>query len=301
MPELPDLTIYVDALAARVTGRMLHRVRISSPFLLRTFDPPVDACTGHSVTQVHRQGKRIILSLDNDIHLAFHLMIAGRFLWSDPALPPSKPLGKIDLARLDFDTGSLTLTEAGTQKRASLHILAGPAALDALDAGGLDPLTCTLPNFHLALTRANRTLKRALTDPRTIAAVGNAYSDEILHAARLSPFKQTQSLSDDDIRCLYESIQSVLNRWIATLRSEFGSRFPGVGSITAFRPDFAVHGRFRQPCPVCQTPVQRITYTEKNDLNYCPTCQTGGRILADRALSRLLRADWPRTVANLDE
>ena len=301
MPELPDLTIYVDALAARVTGRLLRRFRISSPFLLRTFDPPADACTGHSVTQVHRQGKRIILSLDNDTHLAFHLMIAGRFLWSDLSPPPSKPLGKIDLARLDFDTGSLTLTEAGTQKRASLHILAGQTALDTLDPGGLDPLTCTLPNFHLALTRTNRTLKRALTDPRTIAAVGNAYSDEILHAARLSPFKQTQSLSDSDVCCLYESMQSVLNRWISTLRSEFGSRFPGVGDITAFRPDFAVHGRYRLPCPVCRTPVQRVTYSGKNDLNYCPTCQTGGKVLADRALSRLLRADWPRTVANLDE
>ncbi|HPC23848.1 MAG TPA: DNA-formamidopyrimidine glycosylase family protein [Phycisphaerae bacterium] len=297
MPELPDVTIYVEALQARVAGRVLRSLQIASPFLLRTVEPPVESVLGKRVLEVRRLGKRVVLALEEELFLAFHLMIAGRFRW----LPPgAKRPGKIALALLGFESGTLVLTEAGSKKRAALHILRGEAALARLDAGGLEILEADAAAFNAALRAESHTLKRALTDPRLFSGIGNAYSDEILHAARLSPVALTSRISAAEVQRLYVASRTTLTMWIDNLRRRFGARFPGPGEITAFRPGFAVHGRFGQPCPVCGTAVQRIRYAE-NETNYCPTCQTGGRVLADRSLSRLLREDWPRTVEELEE
>lgn len=297
MPELPDVTIYVEKLRERVAGATLRRADIIGPFLLRTFEPTVDAAVGRTIERVSRMGKRIVLSMSGDLHLVFHLMIAGRFRW---LAPRARPPAKISLAAFTFDAGTLALTEAGTKRRASLHVIAGADALRRLDPGGLEPLDCDADAFGAALRRENHTLKRSLTDPRLFSGIGHAYSDEILHAARLSPVKLTSRLTDAEIARLHSATVATLERWIDELRAEFHDRFPGPGDITAFRPDFAVHGRYSQPCPVCGTPVQRIRYAE-NETNYCPKCQTDGKVLADRSLSRLLREDWPRTVEELED
>jgi len=311
VPELPDVTIYVECLRRRVMGRTLESVTVRGLNLLRTFDPPVEAADGRRVVGVERLGKRIVLAMDDDLFLVVHLMIAGRLRWADArsragaANAGRTPGGKIDQAMFRFDSGVLTLTEAGTKRRASLHVIQGREALSELHRGGVDVLTCSPEAFARALRVENRTLKRSLTDPRLFDGIGNAYSDEILHAARLSPFKQTRTLSDADSDSLHAACVGTLWRWTDTLRREFGlvdatgnassGRFPGPGEVTAFRPGFAVHGKFGQPCPVCLAPVQRIVYAE-NECNYCPGCQTEGRILADRSLSRLLKSDWPRTL-----
>lgn len=313
MPELPDVTVYVEALRHRVMGRTLRTLSIRGPFLLRTFDPPTDTVEGRTVGAVERLGKRIVLGLEGDVFIVIHLMIAGRLRWVDAEAPasskPSAP-NRIEQARLAFDAGTLTLTEAGTKKRASLHVVRGRAAVDSLHRGGLDVVLATLDQFGATLRRENRTLKRALTDPRIFDGIGNAYSDEILHAARLSPFKQTRTLDDREVAALHAASVGVLTGWTDRLRRDFGlidgegepsrGRFPGPGEITAFRPDFAVHGRFGMACPVCGAPVQRIVYAE-NECNYCSGCQTEGRILADRSLSRLLKSDWPRTLDELED
>lgn len=295
MPELPDITIYVEALAPRVVGCVLERVRVVSPFLVRTVEPPLDAAEGREVVGVRRLGKRIVLELPDELYLVFHLMIAGRFRWGDRG---AKLPGKIGLATFTFTSGTLLLTEASPKKRASLHVERGAAALRQHDPGGLEPIGASLPAFREALTRENHTLKRALTDPRLFSGIGNAYSDEILHAARLSPVKLTSRLTDEEIARLHEATQRTLLDWIDRLRAQFAGRFPGPGDITAFRDGFAVHGRFGKPCPVCSAPVQRIRYAD-NETNYCPRCQTEGHVLADRSLSRLLKDDRPRSVEEL--
>lgn len=311
MPELPDVTIYVECLRPRIVGRVLESVSVRGLNLLRTFNPPVEAAEGRHVVAVERLGKRIVLAMDKDLFLVMHLMIAGRLRWADASSRSGAAgWGKIDQARLRFDSGVLTLTEAGTKKRASLHVLRGREAVEALHRGGLDVLAATPDAFSTALRRENRTLKRALTDPRLFDGIGNAYSDEILHSARLSPFKQTRSLDDREAGALHAACVGMLTGWTDRLRRDFGlidasgnaspGRFPGAGEITAFRPDFAVHGRFGKACPVCGAPVQRIVYAE-NECNYCPGCQTEGRILADRSLSRLLRSDWPRSLDELED
>ncbi len=292
MPELPDITIYIEALRERAVGQVLERARIISPFLLRTVEPPIDAALGQPVTQIRRLGKRIVLGFDAELFLVLHLMIAGRLRWLSPG---SRPPAKISLASFEFSSGTLALTEASGKKRASLHVLRGEPGLRALDPGGLDVLDAGPASFRAALRRENHTLKRALTDPRLFSGIGNAYSDEILHAARLSPVALSSRLSDEAAERLRAATQRTLTTWIERLRRQFAGRFPGPGQITAFRPDFAVHGRFGQPCPVCQTRVQRIRYAE-NETNYCPRCQTGGRVLADRSLSRLLGKDWPQRI-----
>lgn len=304
MPELPDITVYVEALAPRVVGRTLERLSIRGPFFVRTFDPPTEACEGLRATSVGRLGKRIVLGLDGGLRIVIHLMIAGRLLWKPPG---ARAGGKIDLAALSFgDAGTLVVTEASPKKRAGLWVVADDAGLAALDPGGLDVLTCTQDAFAQALRRENRTLKRALTNPRAFDSIGNAYSDEILHAARLSPVRLTGKLADEECGALLQAARATLTRWTDTLRREFGlagggpGRFPGPGEITAFRPDFAVHGRFGKPCPVCGDPVQRIVHAE-NEVNYCATCQTGGKVLADRSLSRLLKDDWPRTIEEWEQ
>ncbi len=290
MPELPDVTVYLEALARRVVGARLERVRLLTPFLLRSVDPPVSAVTGKTVTGLRRLGKRMVLALEDELFLVIHLMIAGRLHWKAAG---AKPPGKIGLAAFDFTTGTLTLTEAGTKKRASLDVVRGEAALRAHDPGGIDVLDADLAAFRTALTAENHTLKRVLTDPRVFSGIGNAYSDEILHRARLSPVKHSQALDDDEVRRLYEATRVVLVAWIERLRREAGEDFPE--GVTAFRPDMAVHGRYGKPCPECGAPVQRIVYAD-NETNYCARCQTGGRMLADRSLSRLLHDDWPRTL-----
>jgi formamidopyrimidine-DNA glycosylase len=311
VPELPDVTVYVECLRPRIVGRPLESISIRGLNLLRTFEPPVEAAGGRRVGAVERLGKRIVLAMDEDLFLVIHLMIAGRLRWMDSsARSGAKGAGKIDQARLRFDSGVLTLTEAGTKKRASLHVLRGRDAVDALHRGGLDVLSATPEAFDAALRRENRTLKRALTDPRFFDGIGNAYSDEILHAARLSPFKQTRSLDDREAGALHAACVGMLTDWTDRLRRDFGltnefgnaspGRFPGAGEITAFRSDFAVHGRFGKPCSVCAAPIQRIVYAE-NECNYCPGCQTEGRILADRSLSRLLKSDWPRSLDELED
>ncbi len=282
MPELPDVTVYLEALDVRIRGATLERVRLTSPFVLRSFDPPISTAHGRGVTGLRRVGKRIVVALEGDLFLAIHLMIAGRLHWKAAG---AKVPGKIGLAAFDFSTGTLTLTEAGTKKRAAIHLLEGEPALAALDPGGLEPLACT-------------TLKRALTDPHILSGIGNAYSDEILHTARLSPVRQTRALSDGEHARLFEAIRSTLYDWIVRLRESAGGDFPE--GVTAFRPDMAVHGRYGQPCPDCGAPVQRIRHAD-NETNYCAKCQTGGKLLADRALSRLLRADWPRTLEEMEE
>jgi formamidopyrimidine-DNA glycosylase len=292
MPELPDITLYIEALGPRVLGAPLLAARVRSPFLVRTFDPPLGALTGKSVRALRRLGKRIALGFDDDLWLVLHLMIAGRLHWKPPQ---AKLSGKADLAALDFPSGTLLLTEAGTKRRASLHLVRGAAALRAHDPGGLEPLDASHEEFDAALRRENHTLKRALTDPRLFSGIGNAYSDEILHRACLSPLALSQKLAPGEAARLYEATRAVLREWTERLRAEAGGGFPE--KVTAFRPGMAVHGRFGQPCPVCRAPVQRIRYAD-NETNYCPGCQTAGRILADRSLSRLLKDDWPR---HLDE
>jgi formamidopyrimidine-DNA glycosylase len=296
MPELPDITIYIEALQKRVVPQTLERVRVVSPFLMRTFEPPIEQTEGQTVADVRRLGKRIVLCLTNDLFLVIHLMIAGRLRWLERG---GKPPGKIGLAAFEFSSGTLVLTEAGSKKRASLHVVRGDAGLRELDPGGLEVLGADPAAFAAALRRENHTLKRSLTDPRLFSGIGNAYSDEILHAARLSPIALTGKLTEEEIDRLYVATQSTLTHWIDVLRRQFDDRFPGPGEITAFRPDFAVHGRFGKPCPVCGTEVQRIRYAE-NETDYCPRCQTAGRVLADRSLSRLLRDDWPRTIDELE-
>lgn len=297
MPELPDIELYCGALRERVIRRPLVNVRVLSSFLLRTVDPPLEAANGRTVIAVSRLGKRIVLGLDGDLHLVIHLMIAGRLRW---LASDAKPPGKIALAVFDFPDGRLVITKAGTKRRAALHLVAGRAALSAHNPGGLEPLTADLNAFAGALRRENHTLKRALTDPRLFSGIGNAYSDEILHAARLSPVKWTQKLNDDEIAALHAATIRVLSEWTAALSQEFAGRFPGAGDITAFRPDFAAHGRYGLPCPVCGTAIQRIRYAE-NETNYCARCQVGGKVLADRSLSRLLKDDWPRSIESLEE
>jgi formamidopyrimidine-DNA glycosylase len=290
VPELPDILLYLEALAPRITGARLEGVRVPSPFLLRSVAPPLSAVAGRVVTGLSRLGKRIVIELDGEVFLVLHLMIAGRLHWkvAGAALPKRR-----GLAAFDFSTGTLTLTEAGTRQRASLHVASSRAELAALDPGGIDVLLADLPAFRAALTRENHTLKRALTDPRIFSGIGNAYSDEILHAARLSPLALTQHLPAADIAGLHRATRETLLAWLGRLQTQTGAGFPE--QVTAFRDGMAVHGRYRQPCPVCGAPVQRIRRAE-NEVNYCARCQTGGKILMDRALSRLLKDDWPRSL-----
>lgn len=295
MPELPDVAIYIEALQSRTVGLPLIRVRLANPFLLRTVEPPLAALHGRTVAGFRRLGKRIVFDFGGEMFLVLHLMIAGRLHWRPP---DAKLPGRYGLAAFDFPDATLTLTEAGTKRRAALHVVAGAAALAAHDPGGIDVLTVTRAAFARRLTATNHTVKRALTDPRTFSGIGNAYSDEILHAAGVSPVLWTQRLDDDQIARLYKAARAVLRTWTKRLRAEAGDDFPE--GVTAFRAGMSVHGRYRQPCPVCAAPVQRITYAT-NETNYCPTCQTGGKILADRSLSRLLRNDWPRTLEELEE
>jgi formamidopyrimidine-DNA glycosylase len=295
MPELPDIVVYMEALEQHVVGHVLDRVRIAGPSLMRTAVPPIDSVQGHKVVELRRIGKRIALGFENGMWLVFHLMIAGRLHWVQKRVTPD---GRRTLAALDFDSDTLTLTEAGTKKRASLHVVDGDEALAKLDPGGLEVLRATLDEFSAALTASNHTLKRALTDPHTFSGIGNAYSDEILHAARLSPVKLTQRMKAEEIQRLYEAVQHTLQQWTQRLRVEAGDKFPG--KVTAFRPGMAAHGRYGRPCPVCGTKIQRIRYAS-NETNYCPHCQTEGKLLADRALSRLLREDWPRSLDEMEE
>jgi len=288
VPELPDIVVYIDSLRARIAGEPLERVRLGSPFLLRSVDPPLEALEGRRVRELRRLGKRIVWAFDDEAFLVFHLMIAGRFRWRERGAALPRKLG---LAAFDFPAGTLLLTEAGSRRRASLHVVRGEAGLRAHDPGGLELLDATPDEFRAALQRENHTLKRALTDPRLFSGVGNAYSDEILHQARLSPMKLTQMLTGEETERLYESTRQTLADWTARLRRQAGGQFPE--KVTAFRDGMAVHGRFGKPCPVCGTAVQRIVYAE-NEANYCPCCQTEGRLLADRSLSRLLRDDWPK-------
>ncbi len=295
MPELPDVVVYLEALERRIVGRRLAAVRLASPFVLRTVDPPISALAGRRVLELRRMGKRLVLGLEGDLFVVIHLMIAGRLRW---AATGAKTPGRIGLAAFDFDEGTLLLTEAGSKRRASLHVVAGAPGLNAFERGGLEPLEAEQAEFVERLRLENHTLKRALTDPRLFSGIGNAYSDEILHRARLSPLRLTLRLTDDDAGRLYRATRLVLAEWTERLRRETGEGFPE--KVTAFREGMAVHGRFRQPCPDCGTPIQRIRYAE-NETNYCPLCQTEGRLLADRGLSRLLREDWPRSLAELEE
>ncbi len=294
MPELPDILTYREALAERIVGQRLEQVRLKTPFLLRSVDPPLSAVAGRFVTKVSRLGKRIVIELDGDLFLVIHLMIAGRLHWK-----PSQPkLGsKMALASFEFPTGALLFTEAGSQRRASLHVVGWRVGLAAFDRGGLDVLDGPLDEFANRLTAENHTLKRALTDPRSFDGIGNAYSDEILHAARISPLRLTKALTADEIARLHQACRQVMTTWIDRLRAERKGEFPE--GVTAFRPEMAVHGRFRQPCPDCGSPVQRIRYAD-NETNYCARCQTNGRLLADRAMSRLLKQDWPRSLDEAD-
>ena len=292
MPELPDVVVYLEALTRHVVGRRLERLKLLSPFVLRSVDPPIHTIDGRTIVGVRRIGKRIVLDFDEDLFLILHLMIAGRLRWREPGKKPG--MGpKMILASFDFAHGTLFFTEASSKKRASLQLVRGEAALHAADPGGVEPLEATREQFHDALTRESHTLKRALTDPHLFSGIGNAYSDEILHAARLSPMKLTRSLTDAEFLRLYQATRATLTRWIDRLREETGDGFPE--KVTAFHDGMAVHGRFKKPCPVCGSPVQRIVYAE-NECNYCATCQTGGRRLADRSLSRLLKDDWPRSI-----
>ncbi|HEX9442716.1 MAG TPA: DNA-formamidopyrimidine glycosylase family protein [Candidatus Binatia bacterium] len=293
MPELPDVVVYIEALERRILGRLIQRIRLASPFLLRSVDPPLTEARGKRVLGLRRLGKRIVFDLEDDLHLVFHLMIAGRFHWKPTG---AKIPGRLGLAAFDFPSGTLVLTEAGTKKRASLHLVRGKEKVAEHERGGLEVLDADRASFRAALASENHTLKRALTDPRLFSGIGNAYSDEILHAARLSPIKQTRQLSADEIERLYDATQKTLGDWLERLRREAGEKFPE--KVTAFRKDMAVHGKYRQPCPVCGAPVQRIVYAE-NETNYCARCQTGGTVLADRALSRLLKKSWPRSIDEL--
>jgi formamidopyrimidine-DNA glycosylase len=295
MPELPDIVVYIEALEQRILGRTLERAQIASPFLLRSIEPPVTAAIGHKVRELRRVGKRIAIGFENDVWLVLHLMIAGRLHWVTKKV---KPDGRRTLAALEFDSGTLTLTEAGSQKRASLHVVQGDSGISSLDPGGIDVLSATAKEFAAQLTSANHTLKRALTDPRLFSGIGNAYSDEILHRAGLSPILLTQKMTPEQIEHLRLAIRATLIEWTDRLRDESSLRFPE--NVTAFREEMAVHGRYGLPCPRCGAKVQRIRYAS-NETNYCAVCQTGGKLLADRALSRLLREDWPRTLEELEE
>jgi len=290
MPELPDITIYLEALAPRIVGQPLERARVVSPSLLRTVDPPLSAAEGRDVVGLRRIGKRIVWEMDGNLFLVFHLMIAGRFKWRPEGT--ASP-AKVGLASFDFPTGTLLLNEASPKKRASLHVVAGETGLNAHDPGGLDVLAADLAAFKERLQSESHTLKRALTDPHLFDGIGNWLSDEILHAAKLSPFQLTGKLSDAEVARLYHATQQTTRAWIDRLRAEVGTKFPE--KVTAFKDGMAVHGRYKEPCPVCGSPIQRIRYAD-NEANYCATCQTGGRVLADRSLSRLLKADWPRSL-----
>ena len=294
MPELPDVALYVEHLATRLEGATLERARVVSPNLLRTAEPPLAAAEGRAVRGVRRMGKRIVLALEDGLFLVFHLMIAGRFHWREPG---AKLPARVGLAAFEFVPGTLVLTEAGTRRRASLHVVAGEAAVHALDPGGLEPLEASLEEFRAALVRESHTLKRALADPRIFSGIGNAYSDEILHRARLSPLKLARMLADGEVEQLWRATRVTLSLWLDRLRMEAGDSFPE--KVTAFREGMAVHGRYKQPCPECGAPIQRIVYAE-NETNYCARCQTGGRLLADRSLSRLLHDDWPRTLEEME-
>ena len=295
MPELPDITVYIEALEARLRGAPLERVRLASPFVLRSVEPPISAAAGRTVTGLRRLGKRIVIALDGGLFLVLHLMIAGRLHWKESG---ARPPGKIGLAAFDFSTGTLILTEAGSKRRAAIYLVAGEPALSQHDPGGIEVREADLARFRAALVRENHTLKRVLTDPRVLSGIGNAYSDEILHRARLSPVKQTRQLTEEETARLLEAGRQTLTEWTERLRREAAGGFPE--GVTAFRPGMAVHGRYGKPCPDCGAPVQRIVFAD-NETNYCPRCQTGGRLLADRALSRLLKQDWPRTVEQWEE
>ncbi|MDQ3673770.1 MAG: formamidopyrimidine-DNA glycosylase [Gemmatimonadota bacterium] len=293
MPELPDITVYIEALESRVVGQRLERTRIAKPFLLRSFDPPISAAGGKTVTALRRMGKRIVMELEDDLFLVVHLMVAGRLRWLERG---AKVPGRIGLAAFDFPNGTLIFTEAGSRRRASLWLTRGEASLAQFERGGLEVFQSTLADFSERLARENHTLKRSLTDPRLFSGIGNAYSDEILHHARLSPVKHTKRLTTGEISRLFDATREVLTEWTTRLREESKGDFPK--KVTAFREEMAVHGKFGQPCPVCATPVQRIRYAD-NETNYCPRCQTEGKLLADRALSRLLKQDWPRSIDDL--
>jgi formamidopyrimidine-DNA glycosylase len=293
MPELPDIVAYIEALERKIGGQVITGVRVKSPFVVRSFDPPISAAAGHRVVGLRRLGKRIAMELDGELFVVIHLMIAGRFLWK----PAGAPLtNRIALAGFDFEAGSLILTEAGTQKRASIHLVKGVEGLREFDRGGLEVLDATLEEFAARLRSENHTLKRSLTDPRLFSGIGNAYSDEILHRARLSPVQLTRKIGDADVATLFAATKEVLVEWTNRFREQYRDGFPE--KVTAFRPEMAVHGKYGEPCPVCGTPVQRIRYAS-NETNYCSRCQTGGRLLADRALSRLLRQDWPKSIDEL--
>ncbi len=292
MPELPDVTAYVEAIASRVAGQPLRGVRVASPFVVRTFDPPLSAAAGKRVLELRRLGKRIVLALEDGLFLVIHLMIAGRFRWEEAG---AKIPGKVGLAAFDFPSGTLLLTEVATKKRASIHL---SRSLEEFQRSGIEPLLATAAQFEAALRSENHTLKRTLTDPRLFSGIGNAYSDEILHRARLSPALLTQKMSAEEVERLQKATRAVLGEWTDKLLAEAREKFPE--KVTAFRPEFAVHGKYRKPCPVCGTPVQRIAYAD-NETNYCPRCQTGGRLLSDRSLSRLLHDDWPKTIEELEE
>jgi formamidopyrimidine-DNA glycosylase len=295
MPELPDVELYLQALAPRVRTQRLDRLRLGNPFVVRTIEPPPSILEGRTVVDLRRLGKRIVFAFDGELFLVLHLMIAGRLRWRERgATIPAK----VGMAAFDFPDGTLLLTEAGARRQASIHIVRGAEALTAHDPGGLEVLDAPLTAFADRLQRENHTLKRALTDPRIFSGIGNAYSDEILHAARLSPMKLTSALSEEEIETLYHTTRDTLTAWVDRLRTEAGDRFPE--KVTAFRPDMVVHGKFGQPCPVCSSPIQRIVYA-RNEANYCSRCQTGGRLLSDRALSRLLRDDWPKTLDELEQ
>ncbi len=295
MPELPDITVYIEALASRVLNQPLEQLRVANPFLVRTPDPPVSTAEGRRVVSLSRMGKRIVMGLEGELFVVLHLMIAGRLRWRARGAPIP---GKAGLAAFDFPTGTLIVTEAGSKRQASLLLLAGKAAVAALDPGGLEVMNADLPAFARRLRAGNHTLKRALTDPHIFSGIGNAYSDEILHAAKLSPMKLTHSLSDAEIRRLHEAAIETLDGWTRRLREQTRGEFPE--KVTAFREDMAAHGRYGQPCPACGSPIQRIVYA-RNEANYCATCQTGGRLLSDRALSRLLRDDWPKTLEEMEK
>ena len=293
MPELPDITVYTEALASRLTGQSLERTRIAKPFLLRSVDPPISAANGKRVLGVRRMGKRIVLELEEDLFLVIHLMIAGRLRWVPSG---AKVPGKVGLAAFDFPNGTLILTEAGSKRRASLWLVRGAQSLEQFERGGLEVLDADLAHFTERLIQENHTLKRSLTDPRLFSGIGNAYSDEILHRARLSPVKHTRRLNEEEIARLFDATRTTLTEWTERLRKESAGDFPA--KVTAFRDDMAVHGKFGKPCPVCGAPVQRIRYAD-NETNYCARCQTDGKLLADRALSRLLKQDWPRSIDEL--
>ena len=295
MPELPDITVYVEALERRILGQPLETLNVLTPFLLRTFDPPLSALAGKHVRSIRRLGKRIIISLDDDLFIVIHLMIAGRFKWLAPESRVTR--NKNLLATFEFPTGILLLTEAGSKKRASLHVVRGAASLKEFERGGVEPLDVSRDEFAARLRSENHTVKRSLTDPRLFSGIGNAYSDEILHRAKLSPVKLTSRLSDEEIARLHDATRAVLTEWVERMRLQSGGDFPE--KVTAFRPEMAVHGKFGEPCPVCGTRVQRIRYAD-NETNYCPRCQTDGKLLADRALSRLLRQDWPKRIEEIE-